>query len=112
MMMYTGPRNVTQETVFNSFIKPIEQGRIFSGYQGDARHMAERLGFPTERVDEAERIGYGRKFDNYLDCMRDGATHLYRPARALIDSGVNFIDPKAALGELEVALEVGKEAEL
>jgi len=114
-IMYTGPKVVTGnevENVFNSFIAPLGQGYIFSGHQDAARHMAKRWGFPTERVDEAERIGYGIKFDTYKTLIKLGATHLYEPARALIDSGVNFIDPEAALGELEVALEAGKEEEL
>jgi len=100
-------RNVTLEDIFNSFIKLIENGNIYSGYPDNARHMAERCNFPIERVDKAIQTGYEGKFRGYVGLIGQGATHLEHPARRLLEE-VTFRDPEIALGELEAALELGK----
>jgi len=98
---------VNQESVFNRFIELVESGYIHSGIQDSARHMAEKLDFPIQRVEDAVLTGYQRKFESYVGLIGQGATYLEKSARRLLEK-VTFRESETRLGELEAALEEGK----
>ena len=90
------------EKVFNSYIGLLKQGYVYSGFQGQAEHMANKWGFPANLVEEATRQGFEVRYRQCNNFIELGVLEQEKRAREIV-AHYGF-----SLESLEHALEIGR----